>query len=61
MEQNTEWTFEGKSERDFIISPVGNAGNRTRYQSGTYDSTCERGRYAKLSGTAIISNYYRLR
>lgn len=40
---------------------VGCAGNRTRYQSGVYDSTCESGRRVKMSGTAIIRNYYRLR
>ena len=34
---------------------VGTAGNRTRYQSGVYDSTCESGHYVKMSGTAIIS------
>ena len=60
MEQNTEWTFEGGSEIAGTVI-VGDTGNRTRYQSGAYDSTLESGRYAKLSGTAIISNYYRLR
>ena len=36
---------------------VGVAGNRTRYQSGAYVSTQERGRTAKLSGTAIIKDF----
>lgn len=49
--------FRGRTE----MNRVGFAGNRTRYQSGVYDSTCESGHYVKMSGTAIIRNYYRLR
>ncbi len=52
MEQFAEWTFEGG-----LNDEVGTAGNRTRYQSGVYDSTCESGHYVKMSGTAIIRNY----
>lgn len=59
MEQFAEWTFEGGLK--YTSHKVGAAGNRTRYQSGVYDSTCESGHYVKLSGTAIIRNYYRLR
>ena len=55
-EQFAEWTFEGG-----LNILVGLAGNRTRYQSGVYDSTCESGQYVKVSGTAIIRAYYRLR
>lgn len=40
---------------------VGVVGNRTRYQSGVYECTCEREHDVKLSGTAIISIYYRLK
>lgn len=29
--------------KGWYIVRVGNAGNRTRYQSGAYDSTCESG------------------
>ena len=36
---------------------VGVDGNRTRYQSGAYVSMRERGRTAKLSGTAIIKDF----
>ncbi len=59
MEQFAEWTFEGGLND--MIYVVGAAGNRTRYQSGVYDSTCESGHYVKVSGTAIIRIYYRLR
>ena len=40
---------------------VGAVGNRTRYQSGAYECTREREHDVKLSGTAIISSYYRLK
>ena len=36
---------------------VGTAGNRTRYQSGAYVSTCESGQSVNLSGTAIINEF----
>ena len=45
--------FRGQPE----MKRVGVAGNRTRYQSGAYVSTQERGRTAKLSGTAIIKDF----
>lgn len=62
MERFAEWTFEGGLKFDSVkIVRVGAAGNRTRYQSGVYDSTCESGHYVNVSGTAIIRNYYRLR
>ena len=52
MKRFVEWTFEGGPKS--FISRVGADGNRTRYQSGVYDSTCERGPRVNLSGTAII-------
>ena len=59
MEQFTEWTFEGGPNRR---TAVGAAGILTRYQAGAYVSTCESGLFTvKLSGTAIIRIYYRLK
>ena len=46
---------------DVSIERVGVAGNRTRYQSGAYDSTWGKWTLVNLSGTAIIRFYYRLR
>ena len=53
MERFAEWPFEGGPKS--FYSRVGADGNRTRYQSGVYDSTCESGSRIYLSGTAIIS------
>ena len=41
MERFAEWPFEGGPKS--FYSRVGADGNRARYQSGVYDSTCERG------------------
>ena len=56
MKQISEWPFEGRLKFLFRtgVRRVGLVGNRTRYQSGVYDSTCESGRFVNLSGTAII-------
>ena len=52
MERFAEWPFEGGPKS--FYSRVGADGNRTRYQSGVYDSTCKSGSRINLSGTAII-------
>lgn len=65
MKLISEWTFEGSLKSRTCIQQsferVWLVGNRTRYQSGVYDSTCESGRRVKMSGTAIIRFYYRLK
>ena len=51
MDHFTEWTFEGGLNdiqevlQEYIR--VGVTGNRTRYQSGVYDSTWESGLYSQ--------------
>ena len=42
MKQISEWPFEGRLKFLFRtgVRRVGLVGNRTRYQSGVYDSTC---------------------
>ena len=61
IEWFAEWTFEGSLNRE---TSVGADGNRSRYLSGVYNliyCTWQSGRFVKLSGTAIIRFYYRLR
>ena len=50
------------TEHSFLtIKSVGVTGNRTRYHFGMYISTWQSGQFVKLSGTAIIRIYYRLK
>ena len=46
IEQLAEWTFEGSPKWTEIFR-VGVVGNRTRYQSGVYECTCERERHGR--------------
>ena len=67
MKGFAEWTFEGglkKKQMAGALHLVGVAGNRTRYQSGTYGCMWQSGQFiVNLSGTAIREQrlYYRLR